>query len=454
MVVERLRTAYKCYLNREYTEYNRLMHTVKADLDQNPEEMLLGEWTLLTSLPYIMEPDKLISIYEEALRLIKGRSKVISRNDCILQNEYYPFSFLWRVPGKAEETGRNFEKAVKLYQQLTGNQNGISTLYQAQLAHFRGDFVEAERLASQAIRESRDNLWSLTVLGAAETLCFASKYNTDTANWKYAVSLIHNQMKSDIPAVSQLAQCSYSMSRMSAGLVSGIPDWIMRGHFGVVSDGDDYKIIEGNLVHEAIPNVLLTRVQYLLYSGEFIPAMNLIDLAQNAYHINKMPLFNCYADMFRAICWMHIKEEEKMKKYIHRAMERVFQDKLWVIASEFYHSFGQHLFNEASEYGEEFLIHLEESKNGFDERLGVLRSVMVGNQIRESLTNRELSVARLAAEGIKNKEIAERLGITVNTVKYHLSNAYQKMETDDRVKLKAALDKMKRETAIWVNDKK
>ena len=79
---------------------------------------------------------------------------------------------------------------------------------------------------------------------------------------------------------------------------------------------------------------------------------------------------------------------------------------------------------------------------------------MVGNQIRESLTNRELSVARLAAEGIKNKEIAERLGITVNTVKYHLSNAYQKMETDDRVKLKAALDKMKRETAIWVNDKK
>lgn len=43
----------------------------------------------------------------------------------------------------------------------------------------------------------------------------------------------------------------------------------------------------------------------------------------------------------------------------------------------------------------------------------------------EALTERQLDVLRLLARGVSNKEIAEALGLTENTVKVHLANIYR-----------------------------
>ena len=51
------------------------------------------------------------------------------------------------------------------------------------------------------------------------------------------------------------------------------------------------------------------------------------------------------------------------------------------------------------------------------------------------LTPRELDLVRLAASGLRNKEIAHRLGISQGTVKMHLHNVYRKLGTDSRVSL-------------------
>ena len=48
------------------------------------------------------------------------------------------------------------------------------------------------------------------------------------------------------------------------------------------------------------------------------------------------------------------------------------------------------------------------------------------------LTARELQVLTLAARGITNKEIAQELGIWVQTVKSHLHNIYEKLEVRSR----------------------
>ena len=45
----------------------------------------------------------------------------------------------------------------------------------------------------------------------------------------------------------------------------------------------------------------------------------------------------------------------------------------------------------------------------------------------ESLTQREREVFMLAAEGLTNKDVAERLGIGAETVKMHKANAYAKL---------------------------
>jgi LuxR family maltose regulon positive regulatory protein len=50
----------------------------------------------------------------------------------------------------------------------------------------------------------------------------------------------------------------------------------------------------------------------------------------------------------------------------------------------------------------------------------------------EALTDRELDVLRLMAEGLKYKEIAERLFISLNTVRFHVKAIYGKLNVNNR----------------------
>ena len=50
----------------------------------------------------------------------------------------------------------------------------------------------------------------------------------------------------------------------------------------------------------------------------------------------------------------------------------------------------------------------------------------------ERLTEREIAVLRLVAEGQSNKQIAWQLGVSIETVKSHLKMVFEKLQVDDR----------------------
>ena len=50
----------------------------------------------------------------------------------------------------------------------------------------------------------------------------------------------------------------------------------------------------------------------------------------------------------------------------------------------------------------------------------------------QALTERELFVLRLVASGASNQEIAQKLSISVNTVKSHLKNILEKLQLENR----------------------
>ena len=53
----------------------------------------------------------------------------------------------------------------------------------------------------------------------------------------------------------------------------------------------------------------------------------------------------------------------------------------------------------------------------------------------QSLTGRELEVFKLMAHGLANKEIAERLSLSVGTVKAHTSNIMSKLQVNNRAQV-------------------
>jgi DNA-binding NarL/FixJ family response regulator len=54
------------------------------------------------------------------------------------------------------------------------------------------------------------------------------------------------------------------------------------------------------------------------------------------------------------------------------------------------------------------------------------------DRIAEPLTTREIEVLRLLAEGLPNKAIATRLGISDQTVKFHVASVYSKLGAANR----------------------
>jgi len=52
-----------------------------------------------------------------------------------------------------------------------------------------------------------------------------------------------------------------------------------------------------------------------------------------------------------------------------------------------------------------------------------------------ALTPRELQIARMTADGLRNKMVANRLAITEGTAKLHLHHVYEKLGVDGRVAL-------------------
>jgi DNA-binding NarL/FixJ family response regulator len=55
-----------------------------------------------------------------------------------------------------------------------------------------------------------------------------------------------------------------------------------------------------------------------------------------------------------------------------------------------------------------------------------------GEWIQEALTPREVEVLELLAEGLPNKSIAERLGISDQTVKFHVASILGKLGASNR----------------------
>jgi DNA-binding NarL/FixJ family response regulator len=63
---------------------------------------------------------------------------------------------------------------------------------------------------------------------------------------------------------------------------------------------------------------------------------------------------------------------------------------------------------------------------------GALPPVVSGEEEQISLTRREREILALVAEGHSNRELARMLWVTEQTVKFHLSNIYRKLDVANR----------------------
>jgi DNA-binding NarL/FixJ family response regulator len=75
-------------------------------------------------------------------------------------------------------------------------------------------------------------------------------------------------------------------------------------------------------------------------------------------------------------------------------------------------------------------------------------------EARDQLTPQELQIARMAAQGLSNREIGQRLYLSHRTVGSHLYRTFPKLGVTSRAQLSSVLDgeSLRREAALQSSD--
>lgn len=86
----------------------------------------------------------------------------------------------------------------------------------------------------------------------------------------------------------------------------------------------------------------------------------------------------------------------------------------------------------------EVIVVAEEARSMSDEEGAVAASIDVHAPRAVLLTAREREVLQLLADGLGNKQIAARLGISTSTVKTHVEELFERLEVASRAEAVAA----------------
>ncbi len=446
-----LKRALQSMKERDAAELDRRLEEVRRELDQTEQfPELEGEWNLLMSMRWFPEPDQAIPYLERARSLIKGRSKVVSCATCFYTEVYGPLFMFLKEPGTADQIGEKLERMMELYDSLLEGVSRCDQLYYAQLAFYRAEFEKAQRFLLKAEGSAKKCGNVMDQICVAEYKARLAIHLSDPVMWNQYFTFICGMQNHEDRVIREVAACIKSKIQMSVGLMSGVPRWIQNGKFGAISDEGRYRLVEDRVSHVAFPLVWLTYTEYLLYDADFYRVINSVDIAAKLYGLDQMMLYDSYLWLYKASAWCEIGDQERTVRYLSEAVKRLAPDRLWMFGAEFFPTLGENLIPVIEPLGEASIRGYRKFSREYPIKLEVIRTVMSESVFKEPLTEKEQAVARLAAFGYKNEEIADQLFISPNTVKYHLANIYKKLNIKNRVELKNAMEMSKKsEYAYW-----
>ena len=448
-----LKKALQSIIERDMKGAMKCLEELRPELEQTetfPE--LEGEWNLLMSAGSFLEPDRAIPYLKKARALIRDKSKVIPHATCFYTETFGPLFLFLREPGTADLIGKKLEQMMELYESVLDGVSRCDHLYYAQLAFYRAEFEQAQRYLFKAEVSAKKSGNVVDQLCIAEYKARLAIHITDPVLWNQSLGFICGMQNHEDRVIREMAACIKSKILMSVGLMSGVPRWIQNGKFGAISDEGRFYLVEDRVTAVTFPMVWLTNTEYLLYEADFYRVINSVDMASKLYGLNWMMLYESSLLLYKATAWCEIGDQQRAYRYLREVAKHLEPDRLWLFGAEVFPILRDNLLPVIEPFGEDSINGYKKFFVEYPQKLEVIRRIMAESVFKEPLTEKEQAVARLAALGNKNEEIAESLFISVNTVKYHLANIYKKLDIKNRVELKNAMEESrKNEYAYWAD---
>lgn len=456
LATDLLKKAYSASLSLDMRQYKEYM-TEAAEIveklhgDSEAYRQLQGEMLLVSLVECINDFDELSARVEKAFRLLgKQRSAILPEGAELFRGFYNVFALCCSRPGHAEEYQQKLSETEALFFRMTGGGRGSALCCKAQLAFFRGNFDEAQKAAKEALDLSQISGHTMVSLCAADTLMRIAVHCRNIPLWNSSYAYIKSLACGDEPAAPQIRQSAqvimYNMD-LSIGMLQSVPDWLRSGDFGVISAPWGYESVGDRIPVGIFGNALLTRIEYLSYSGLPVTALAVSDLAEKVYMLGST-ISSAYLAFLRAGCYMQLNDIERLKEQLDIGISLIAEDELWLLASEFAPAFTGLLYEAAADVNSAASEFIEEYGKDYWQKLSAIR-LEITKDAQAELSAREREVASLLMEGRKNSEIAELLHISIRTVRTHLENIYRKRGINRRTQLPGSLRHDSVKVASW-----
>jgi len=423
-----LRVAWALYMNGKKAQYELLLEELRELPELSGDSGLMGEWLLLASYRSYPKIAEMTAVLRQAAVLFKGRcSRVILPSAPWCLGNYFALAELHTMPGEADREAEELEEYIGLYSQLTGGHgSGVDVLFRAELAYHRGNLSEAEILAYKAAFLAESRQQSIVLLGATIQLAEIALHKADTAGWQNAISSMER-------AASFISQDSFIL-RQALDIARGvlfnelhqlerIADWLKKGDFS-----------DQRLTPLMISNAGFVHISYLMHRGEFPRMLGMLE-ATYQENLGSNPFRDMILYLTLAVGYISVGNRDQACDLVARAGKLAMPDG-FIFPFASYSWLLQGLTDNLveKEYPE-LAGRFNEIKDRFLSGWTRLYEDMTPEEFPPDLTPREYEVAKLAAEGLHNSEIAKRLVVTESTVRAHLRAIFQKLDIDRRAKL-------------------
>ena len=329
------------------------------------------------------------------------------------KNPAIVFSNIYHIPGSADSVADHMtERPV------------AAQLFRAQIAFCRGDLTTSRTITESLLELPRSHDLQI---GCGVILGRCAICQGDIALWKEArkqIATAHCHDERDRLAVDFWLAAVESESRE----VGTFPDWFALGQFDILP-GDSFPV---------------ARYYYLRY-------LNLLGKEYAMGHRgapdaqSKMSLFSCVAEpliaqskkegaliseayqrLVAASSYHDLGMDTLAIPHLDKAIELLLPDKLYMPLAEYRRQLDFLMDERITLRDSAAVLQVKNLNRRFLSGWTVLQQGIRGKSISNELTTREREVAKLAAFGLSNNEIADRLHISLNTVKQSLRIAMDK----------------------------
>ncbi|MBE0524296.1 MAG: helix-turn-helix transcriptional regulator [Methanosarcinales archaeon] len=420
-----LRIAWSLKMAGLDAEFDMLLIELHPIVASSDEPELLGDWMLLKSFqkhPFVTEMKSILMgakvlFSEKSSRVIMPTHPFCFGNHSALA-EYH------LLPGEADREVEDLAEYITLYSKLTnGHGSGADILFRAELAYQRCQLAEAEVLAYKAIFIAESHQQSVVQLGATLVLAHIALHNADSIRWQQAVDSLERAAAfpgQDNVVTRALLDTVRGILLNELKDVKNIAPWLKEAEFWQLQLPLPIK-----------QSALFVHLNYLLHNNEF---PKLIGTAQALLPKNMSPYEDMLYSLTIAVGHIALGEYSRAMELVGFAAHRGLPDGMVLSYADY--SFVMKGIDEIvkQEYPEYYEAYCD-SKEKFILGWQTLHDAFLSEESSLDLTAREYEVARLAATGLKNNEIAKKLFVTENTIRYHLRQIFQKLNIDRRAKL-------------------